>query len=505
MLPQRTLWGGLLVGLLCSCQTPPTSTEVEPITLQLDQELLLDSTKALNSGTQSLNRYHSVLRNFNQVAVDYRSGKLALSMQTESGEKALQVYNIDGDFLVPLLPYNHAKMADEFDLANLVLAEYARNGVDLSYQPENKEFGYFNSPSQIFDEEGEYVFTPEGEVLPNPEVKPKRFSVVNNCLDPGLWELSASDAVGEMYHGWFQLPPALYYAMIRDQNNLQNDPEAIRTFMENPPAFSEIPLDLNRFRKEKKELLSTQASVAGDKQIGGYSTQDSRRKVQRGFYQILREYQPIQLSSFAELQVGDIFDMHSFRPPGIYDHQARMQVPYRPEWNQVRIREVEPSTSYGGKHQGFGQFGYIELELANDQNQQRIIVGNIPVSLLVLSEDYKVPAFGAGVLSSSELIERRHLRLQQGPYPHYAYLAEHRDGKNYLLNNHPEGYEQIYLRPFEEEGQLFLRFTVVSYERIIDLLEFNIPVSGDLAQRIRAASSQYQPPIYEVYTDTNIL
>ncbi|MEM1218449.1 MAG: hypothetical protein AAGH79_06035 [Bacteroidota bacterium] len=502
----HTLWVGMLV-VLSSCQSSLPPEAVDGLPILLDQEVSLDSTKALNSGTQSLNRYFSILRSFEQVQMEYlpTDGIVELKMTKPSGEAGLQVKQINADFLVPLLPYNHGGEADAFDLSNLVLAEYARNGVNLSYQPNNDQFGFFNSPSEVFDEEGEFVYTIEGTVAPNPEVKPKRFSVVNNCLDPGLWELSASDAVGEMYHGWFQVPPSLYYRMIQGQNELQNSVESIQAFMENPQTMEEIPLALDRLRKVQSDLPSAQATVAADKQLGGYSTQDSRRKIQRGFFQVLREEEPVAIETFSDLQPGDVFDLHSFQPPGIYNHKERTQVPYRPEWETVNFRLVEPNTSYGGRHDGFGEHGYLEIELVHTQSKERMIAGNIPISLIVFSEDYKIPAFGAGVLSSSELIERRHIRLQQGPYPHYAYLAEERNGNLYLKNNHPAGYEQIYLRPFEEEGQLYLRLTVVSYERIIDLLEFNIPVPEELAKRIRAASSTYKPPIYEVYTDTNIL
>ncbi|MEO1715095.1 MAG: hypothetical protein AAFU60_17335, partial [Bacteroidota bacterium] len=307
-----TLWVGVLT-VLCSCQTSLPPEAVEGLPILLDQEVSLDSTKALNSGTQSLNRYFSILRSFEQVHMEYlpSEGIVELDMTKASGEAGLQVKQIDADFLVPLLPYKHGGEADAFDLANLVLAEYARNGVNLSYQPNNDQFGFFNSPTEVFDEEGEFVYTAEGTVAPNPEVRPKRFSVINNCLDPGLWELSASDAVGEMYHGWFQVPPSLYYRMIQGQNELQNSVESIQSFMENPQTMEEIPLALDRLRTVQTDLPASKATVAADKQLGGYSTQDSRRKIQRGFFKVLRAEEPVAIETFSDLQPGDVFDLHS--------------------------------------------------------------------------------------------------------------------------------------------------------------------------------------------------
>lgn len=489
------------------CNTSPSTVSYTNIPVQLDQEMALDSTKALNAGTQSLNRYHSVMRDLDRLKINYHpsSGMLDFQLGNEEEAPALFIEQLSRQYLVPLLPYAHAREIDEFDKANLLLAEYARNGISMSYQESNEVLSHFRAREDFFNEESEFLFTSLGEVAPNTAVRPKRMSVVNNCLDPTLWEMNASDAVGEMYHAWFQLPSDLYFTMIKDQNGISNPAEELENFMRNPPGLDHIPLELDRLRKVKTVLGEDQPEIASSKKIGAYSTQDSRRKVQRGFYQLLRKGTPFQAESFGDLQTLDVFDMHSFKAPGIYDKHKRTQVNYQPDWDKVIFRKVEPQTSYGGEHDDFDDFGFLEIELVSSQYQQSMIVGNIPVQLLVMSEDYKIPAFGAGVLASSERVERRYLRLQSSSYPHYAYLAANRDGQQFMLNNHPIGYEQIYLRPFIENDQMFLRFTVVSYERIVDLLEFNIPLSSELSKQIRKASEMYQPPIYEVYTDTNIL
>ena len=199
-----------------------------------------------------------------------------------------------------------------------------------------------------------------------------------------------------------------------------------------------------------------------------------------------------------------VFQLHSFLPPGVYDYTDPFKIPYNPQWKDVSIYEVEPKTSYGAPIKNYQELGTIELVL-EAPNQEQLIVGNIPVALLVFSADYSIPAFGVGVLSSSELIERRHLRLKDGPLPHYAYLAQKNDNELALLNNHERGFEQIYLRPFLRDDQMYLRFTVVSYERIVDLLEFEIPITGELKKRIIKANSNYQPPVYEIYSDSNVL
>jgi len=491
----------LLLSFACESNESIFSVELIPT---LDQEEKISEDKVLSSSTQSINRYHSILRNLSKLNFDYfpQSKKIALTLGNSKGQVFL--HHIDSRFLVPYLPYVHSASIDDFDKANLLLAEFARSGVSLSFQEHNTRFGFFNSEDGLFNEKGEYEFV-AGEIRPNPQVLPKRISLVNNCLHPGLWELNATDAVGEIYHSWFSLPQEDYFRMIKENNGIENSQEELSSFLEEQKVFSKIPLELDRLRAHKTVLNTTMAQMPISKMLGAYSSQDSRRKVQRGFYEILRGEEQASIQNFSELKKGDVFSLHSFVPPGVYHSQQRMKISYQDQWGPVTFSIVEPKTFYDGQHDRYGQYGYLEMELFNLDSTQSIIVGNIPIQLLVLSEDYKIPAFGVGVWNASEPIERRFLRFQEGSFPHYAYLVENREEKRYLVNNHELGYEQIFLRPFHRDGHLFLRMTVVSYERIVDLMEFEIPLVGDLAERIRKASLEYQPPIYEVYKDSNVL
>ncbi len=491
----------LLLLFACGREEPVFSVQLVPL---LDQEEKISEDKVLNAGTQSINRYHSILRNFPKLSFDYFPDTKRITLSLGNKKQQIFLHHIDSRFLVPYLPYLHAKRIDAFDKANLLLAEFARSGISMSFQEKNARFAYFNCSDELFNEKGEYEFL-NGEIRPNPQVLPKRISLINNCLNPGLWELNASDAVGEIYHSWFTLPKADYYRILKENNGIENAEKELDSFLEGQGRFSNIPLELDRLRTHLKDLFNSTAHLVLDKKLGAYSSQDSRRKVQRGFYEILRGEEKKSVQQFSELQQGDVFSLHSFIPPGVYHAQKRMNIPYNKQWGKVTFSTVEPKTSYGGKHDKYGQYGYLEIELFNRENTQSILVGNIPIQLLVLSEDYKIPAFGAGVWNASEPVERRFLRLEEGPFPHYAYLIEHKGGQDLLVNNHEIGYEQIFLRPFFKEGKMFLRMTIVSYERIVDLMEFEILLEGDLAERIRKASLEYQPPIYEVYQDSNVL
>lgn len=495
----------LMLALLVSfvCSKADTSFSLLLAT-SFEEEEKISENKVLSSSTQSLNRYHSVLRELPQTHFEYDAKRQEIELSLSNDQEQLQLKNIDARFLLPLLPYPHKKRIDDFDKANLLLAEFARNGISLSYQTDNSAFGFFSASAGLFNDEGEYYYHTEG-IQPNRGVRPKRFSITNNCLDPGLWELNATDAVGEMYHAWFSLPEDRYQQMVKDQNGLENSVEELADFVANRQHFAGIPLDLARLREVRGEYLTSRAQLSQDKALGAYSSQDSRRKVQRGFFRILREGEAVALDKLEELQTGDAFSLHSFQAPGVYRTADRTTIPHNANWEEIVLREVSPKTSYGGRHEDFGKYGYLELELFAKDKSQSIIAGNIPIQLLVLGEDYQIPAFGAGVLPASEPIERRYLRLQQGPPPAYAYLTQLQDGKQFMLNNHPAGYEQIYLRPFLQKQQLMLRITIVSYERIVDLLEFVVPITGPLAEKINKASEEYQPPIHLVYQDSNIL
>jgi hypothetical protein len=474
--------------------------------ISIDQEDRKDG-KILNPSTQSINRYSSTIRNLTMVKTEIDEDKHQLSLILTDHDNGRQVYanNLNMHYLVPLLPYSREKEPDEFDLANLMLAEYARNGIALSYQKSNSEFGVFNSTENVFSSNEEYIYE-KGMIMPNENVRPVRFSVTNNCLNPGLWELSAKDTVGEMYHGWFNFPKDKYYEMVRIVNNIDISDWGLIWALRYKKDLSDIEVELERLRKEGPVLVKAKAIVNGEKRLGSYSTQGSRRKSQKGYFTIIRDNKKIKPETLSEMKIGDKFEMHKFISPGIYSSSDVQTVSYDPDWKNVVIRKVKPLTRYPGSEKTPDSAGYIEIKLKKDDESEAIVLGNIPVSLLVFQDDYSIPAYGVGVLPSSELIERRYFRIKDGPLPHYAYqMSKGEDDKWMLMNNHETGLEQIYLRPFEKNNRIYLRVTLVSYERIVDLLELVVEIDGELEQAIRDASKKYNPPMFRVYKDANII
>jgi len=469
------------------------------IAVKLDQEHRVNS-KAVNSSTQSINRYSSNLRKLTDASLNYDSEKSSLALSIENKDNDfIKINNIDVGFLMPLLPYKKVNDS-KFDIANLILAEYSRNGISIPIQKSNQQFATINNSESLFNSKGEYIFK-NGKYQPNPGVLPKRISVVNNCLSPGLWEINASDAVGEMYHSWLQLDKKFYNEILSKQTRITID--SIPEKFDDPIHFKNVALELDKLRTINSKIGEYEVTYHKEKEIGSYSSQDSRRKIQRKFYDIKRKDSLLQVSYQSELLDGDYFSMFTFEPPGIYNPKKRNIVKFERTWTNAKVNSVKPLTYYEND-QEFLPSAYIEVEISDKNKSQGLIIGNIPLALLSFKNDFVIPSFGAGVLSSSELIERRLLRKKTGPKPSFAYLTKIKNGQHFVQNNHIIGLEQIFLRPIQKEDGIYLRFTIVSYERITDLFEFEIKIP-ELQEAFVENNASYTPPIFETYQDDNTL
>ncbi len=480
--------------------------EMRGVKLALDQEERL-ADQPLSASTQSVNRYRSVLSRFDAVDLlyDAHEGRLRVRFDEKGAPTDLVAYeNVDARFVVPLLPYAHGRALSAFDKLNLMLAEYSRNGVELSLQEKNSEYGYATTHG-LFNDDEEYRFE-AGKVVPNPGARPKRMALTNNCLFPGLWELSASDSVGEMWHAWMTLPAHGYFDLVRAVDQVDAADGELKDVLDYHKTIPRVPLELDRLREVVRTIATLPVAVDAEKPIGGYSTQDSRRKVQRKFYRIERGGKPIAAATFAELQPGDLFQFFSFVPPGIYTNKTLRTVPYEPIWTTATLREVRPRTRFGAAPSPHRYVdGALELTLRSGDGRRAIVVGNLPIDLLVFQEDYDVPGFGVGVLRASESIEKRHLFLRDGPAPVYAYTADVDGETMYLANNHELGLEQIYLRPVRRGDDVLLRVTLVAYERIVDILEVDVKLPDELARKIVDASARYERPLWRSFSDSNLL
>ena len=476
------------------------------VKLAPDQEERL-ADQPLSSSTQSVNRYRSVLSRFDTIDLlyDAQKGRLRVRFDDKGAPSDLVSYeNVDARFVVPLLPYAHGRALTPFDKLNLMLAEYSRNGIELSLQEKNSEYGYATTHG-LFNDDEEYRFD-AGKVVPNPGAKPKRMALTNNCLFPGLWELSASDSVGEMWHVWMTLPQHGYFDLVRAVDGLDAGDAELEDVLDYHKSIPRVPIDFDRLRQVVRTIGTFPVAVDTKKAIGCYSTQDSRRKVQRKFYRVERGGQEIAATTFADLRPGDLFRFYSFVPPGIYTKKTLRTVPYEPIWTTATLREVTPRTRYGAAPSPHRYVdGALELTLRSGDGKRAIVVGNVPIDLLVFQEDYDVPGFGVGVPRASEPIEQRHLFFRDGPAPVYAYAADADGNALFVANNHELGLEQIYLRPVRRGADVFLKVTLVAYERIIDILEVDVKLPDGLAKKVIDASDHYQRPLWRSFSDSNLL
>ncbi|AEG91567.1 hypothetical protein [Ramlibacter tataouinensis] len=495
-----------------------TAEPLENIPLNLNMEHRDARGGPINPSTQSVNRYSSVLDELTRIPkiqLAPEGTRFSLQIASPDGGKTVNLENLDAYQMVPILPYATAPGGlDDFDRANLMLAEFGRNGLMLAYQARNSTLAYFNDlPRPFLNAGGEEDYTTGqgGAIVPNKLARPKRFSITNNCLKAGLWELSATDAVGEMYHAWFNMPWPVYAEMIRRANGIDLPDREIISALKYRGDITSVPADLGRLRTEGPLLFQGKAKVSAGKQIGSYSSQESRQKSQNKYFEVTRGFSlfgaanTIDAKTFADLEAGDIFSTRKFVNPGIYSGDEKKTIPFDPFWEDVEVRSVKPLTRFrDGKPAAAGD-EFLEISVYAKDRQRRIVMGNIPLALLVDQEDYLLPSFGVGVNPPAEFAERRHLRLKDGPVPHYGYQTVWRDGQWRLENNHEGGVEQMALRVFTRGERTFLRVTFVAYERILDLLELEVEITEPLAQKLRASSSAYQPPLFRSYEDVNII
>ena len=469
--------------------------------VKLDLEYETENKKAVNSSTQSINRYSSNLRNLTGVDFSFNEdlAQFNVTLKDQTKSQFLKIKNIDAGFISPLLPYKFVN-SSPFDIANIILAEYSRNGISIPIQDKNESYATVEYSKNLFNNLGEYIFE-NGKYEPNPGVLPKRINFVNNCLRPGLFEIGASDAVGEMYHSWVDLDRELYNKIVSNQTGI--DPQKIPADFDNPAHFDKVKLELEKLRINQQKIGTYSINYNKEKEIGGYSSQDSRRKVQRKFYDVVRNGEVLTPKKQEELSNGDKFSMFSFEEPGIYNPFKRTDLTFSREWTKAEVSRVKPITSYTHQEK-YLPSEYIELKLLNATGNKGLIIGNVPLALLSFKNDFVIPSFGVGVLLSSEMIERRLLRKKEGPRPSYAYLISIKEENEYIENNHKIGLEQIYLRPVKKEGAIYLRCTIVSYERITDLIEFEILIP-DLENDFLKNDAAYSPPIFETYQDDNTL
>jgi len=449
--------------------------------------------------TQSLLRTHSLLEKVSALDLTVNSDKVA-KLKLEAKETFLEVKNVSMEYLVPRLHYWPNEPADEFDGLNLMLAEYSRNSVSVPVGSSGDEMAHFETNLK---ERVPWKLKGDFDFIPNPDYKPLRVSVVNNCLRAGLWELNAIDRSGEVYHSWFNMPDEYYYGLVGEVNQLEPD------FVEKSLVWKEdeIKLDLERLRAVKNDFGNFKVNLKDE--AVGFSSQGSRRKLSRKFAMLHNEgklIEPQFISDFHKTPTR----MASFKEPGIYsvkdEERTEFDFQFLGTASNASIKWVTPKTRYdwyeGKESTEELDKKYLEFTI-NLANDEKIIIGNLPQHLLVKQEDFVIHGFGVGILHPAGFAERRDFLIQKGPCPSYAYLAKSVGDDFYGMNSHGRGIEQIFIRSYPDVQKPYWEVTITSYERIADLVKYIIPMPEELINEQYKATKEYIPPIYFTYRDDN--
>ncbi|HEX5758008.1 MAG TPA: hypothetical protein VF121_02340 [Thermoanaerobaculia bacterium] len=500
----RLTGGGLAVLALVSLAVLTASArpeqEVLGIAVRPSLEDRTPEGDLYTPGTQSFLRRRHWLETVR--ALDLRVGRGRLGSLTLTGAPGhvLAVEAFPLEYLSARLHYPAASPPDDFDAYNLMMAEYSRNGLSVPTGDPRDEMAHFESD---LDAQVPWTLAGDYRFVPNPSFRPFRVSVINNCLAPGLWELSASDRAGEIYHAWFTLPKPVYHRLVAETNGVPED-FAARAVEWNP---AERRLDLDRLRRVARRLGRVPVELLGGGEMAGFSSQDSRQKLGQGYVQVRRAGELARPATLAELSVHPV-EMTQFVEPGKYSLTERKKFDFtflaRPGAAEVAL--VEPRTHYAWRRpeRPVAHAGQPHLELTLDLGGERLVVGNLPLPLLVEQEEYAIYGFGVGVLPADDLAERRRFLVEEGPAPSYAYLVRERGGRRHALNSHDRGLEQIFIRtrPFGPDPHW--EITLTSYERIADLVKYRVGIPAELVAPLRAASSAYVSPLYYTYRDDNV-
>lgn len=449
-----------------------------------------------NPTTQSFLRGRHWLEKTSQIEIT-QNKDAEIQFHNPESDYHLSLVSFPMAYLVPRLNYRVSGQPDDFDAFNLRLAEYARNSISVPVAKSGDSIAHFetNLPETVpWTLDGDYTF------VPNPHTRPVRLGLINNCLDPGLWEISAADRSGEIYHAWFDFPLDKYHHLVATTNHLDQDfVTAALQWSEEKPA-----LKLERLRTPLEELQPQNLSILEQLGSRGFSSQDSRRKLARGYAQVGGEGDWHAPTAIVELTAGPA-RLNAFVQPGKYalNHYRSFDLAFLRKTRGAQIRRVEPHTNYNPEQPVNQTFDYLELTI--ELEDYTLVLGNLPRQLMVPQEDFAIHGFGVGVLSSSGLAERRAYLFQEGPAPSFAYLAEQGPAGVIAVNSHAYGLEQVFIRThLAEEGQPFWEIIITSYERIVDLIKYRVPIPAELVAKVRADALSYIAPLYFTYRDDNL-
>ena len=494
MTKYRLILATILTAGLLTCQRPMIVESGIPVTPSLEDRT--DDGALYTPGTQSFLRESHWLEGVESLELHVGNDYLSrIVFKNKDPQHSMSLENYPIDQLVPRL--NYEGQGDAFDAMNLMLAEYSRNSISAPVGEKGDEMAHFQTTLR---EEPPWFLEADYKFAPNPNVRPVRLGLINNCLRPGLWEISAGDRSGELYHAWFDMPEQLYYDLVAGVNQLHP------VFVKEALTWKddEVPIDLERLRGISQFVGETMVGLHREELARGFSSQDSRRKIAKGFAQVSDEEGWRLPENVDDLTNGPC-QLTEFIEPGKYalGKYRQFDLGFLRTMNLAQFSRVTPKTSYQWQtEEPNTSMDYIEIILTSQDHA--LIIGNLPLQLLVPQEDFVLNGFGVGVFNSSGLAERRKYLLEDGPSPSYAYLAIPGSEGYKAINSHEYGLEQIFIRAHISDEKPWLEITLTSYERIVDMIKYRVAIPDELMTEMRKHAMHYISPLYFTYRDDNL-
>ncbi len=286
----------------------------------------------------------------------------------------------------------------------------------------------------------------------NPQPNGVDFSIANNCLERGLWEvkLARTDAgnTTTLFHAWFTFPKEEYARLFRDTGGL--DYEKYDSLFGSYPGVGGFTLPLEALR-----------TVVSERKLAGLQLHSGepldRLPEQRNKTKLLKTPGIATYGDCARPDKQPLV-MARFKPPGLYDSEdaMRFDLTWLARPSAVVWREVaNPAVA--------GTFPEIEMRF---ENGYRILVADSKLSDLPARSE--VPAIDRDVLRlvcgigtpvihanaaerAAEISEDR---------PRYLMIL---DAKGNHIDNHLTGVDGVYAW---RDADNLLHLWLVGYERI---------------------------------------
>ena len=289
------------------------------------------------------------------------------------------------------------------------------------------------------------------------------FSIANNCLRQGLWEVKLAarrdGRTVSLYHGWFDFPAAEYARLFEEVNGVPYGPS--QPLLAQYPQLAGLPVPLQKLRKVDSEtaLPPLDRHAADPLQ---------RLPEQTGKTKFLLTPAIATYGDFAEAARQPVATA-KFSEPGYYnpDDPMKFDLVWLAHPARAVARRVSPLA---------GGAPFVEIEIAFE-NGNRILFADRRIAGLAPRADAPVAendvlkiVSGIGTPTIHATAAERTAELAEDR-PRYLFLL---DAKGALLDNHFGGMDGIYLwRDAGKPGNLHV--WLCGYERIAFAAHFSTP------------------------------